>query len=130
MYVSTLGNENTCKIPVNKYEVSFISKVFQSMLPRDTLRSYSQTSSMSNKFNALSQKGTIQEYQEVEGKVISYIFLVFKPNGFHRLILNLKWLNKFVRLANFNFEDHKTAKRLIISLCSIAKKDIQNNATL
>ena len=63
MYVTTQGNENTSKIPVNKYEVSFISKVFQSMLPRGTLQSYSQTSSMSSKFNALPQKGAIQEYQ-------------------------------------------------------------------
>lgn len=44
---------------------------------------------------------------------MSNIFLIPKPDGTHRLILNLKKLNEFVAAEHFTIEDWKVAKRLI-----------------
>lgn len=48
-----------------------------------------------------------------EGQFLSPIFTVPKPNGKHRFILNLKMLNKFIKLEHFKMEDYRTALKLL-----------------
>lgn len=56
----------------------------------------------------------------------SPIFLIKKPNGSFRFILNLKRLNNFVKTEHFKLEDYRTACKLIQNndyLVSIDLKD-------
>lgn len=57
-------------------------------------------------------KQAISECQPVSNQFISRIFLVSKPNGSYRLILNLKELNKFINTEHFKLEDGKTVKQI------------------
>lgn len=57
---------------------------------------------------------------------LSSIFLVPKPNGKKRFILNLKSLNKFIVTSHFKMEDLRTTIKLISKnsfLCTIDLKD-------
>jgi len=63
--------------------------------------------------NKLMDKGAIERCFPSQGQFLSNIFLVPKPDGTHRLILNLKKLNESVATKHFKIEDWKVAKRLI-----------------
>lgn len=45
---------------------------------------------------------------DIQYTSISSIFLVHKPNGKKRFILNLKSLNKFITINHFKMEDLRT----------------------
>lgn len=80
---------------------------------------------ISNNFDANEQKiieteilsllkmGAIQKCNPTQKQFVSRIFLVDKPNGKKRFILNLKNLNKYVFAPHFKMEDARTASRLI-----------------
>lgn len=61
-----------------------------------------------------------------EGEFISSIFLVPKPNGEKRFILNLKLLNKFIKTNHFKMEDYRTAIKLITKECHMASVDLKD----
>jgi hypothetical protein len=52
--------------------------------------------------------GAVAQCEEVEGQFTSSIFVVPKPNGSYRLILNLKELNEYVDCPHFKMEDYRT----------------------
>lgn len=57
---------------------------------------------------------------------LSSVFLVPKPNGDKRFILNLKCLNKFVETHHFKMEDYRTASKLITQNCFMGSIDIKD----
>lgn len=57
---------------------------------------------------------------------VSSIFLVPKPNGKMRFILNLKNLNKFIKTDHFKLEDLRTAVKLITPDCYMATLDLKD----
>lgn len=57
--------------------------------------------------------GAVEPCSPTRGQFISPIFLVDKPNGDKRLILNLKRLNEFIEAPKFKLEDHRTVRQLI-----------------
>ena len=61
----------------------------------------------------LIKKGAIIECAEIEGQILSSYFLIKKPDGSDRLILNLKYLNEFVDKKYFMMEDIRSATQLI-----------------
>lgn len=50
------------------------------------------------------QKQIIEEVQHERGEVISHIFLRAKPDGSHRLILNLSNLNEHIEYKHFKMD--------------------------
>lgn len=73
------------------------------------------------KINAISQ------CDPVEGQFLSSVFLVPKPDGSYRFILNLKCLNKFIKTQHFKMEDYRTASRLITKNCYMASIDLKDS---
>ncbi|KAG8583453.1 hypothetical protein GDO81_008420 [Engystomops pustulosus] len=66
--------------------------------------------------------------QEIEGNKILplFLFMIKKPNGSYRLIINLKKLNRFIKYKHFKMESIKSATPLIgknYFLCTIDLKD-------
>lgn len=57
---------------------------------------------------------------------MSSIFLVPKPDGSYRLILNLKKLNEFIETDHFKLEDFRVAKRLISPGYFMGKLDLKD----
>lgn len=76
-------------------------------------------------FKLLTQ-GAISQCYPCEGQFVSSTFLVDKPNGGKRFILNLKALNVFIRPFHFKMEDYRTALKLISKDCLMTKIDLEN----
>lgn len=74
--------------------------------------------------------GAITPCQSEEGQYISNIFLVPKPNGKFRFILNLKSLNNFVSTSHFKMEDLRTSTRLIHKDCFMTTIDLKESYLL
>ena len=71
-------------------------------------------------------KGAIEQCKPSKDQFLSSYFLVPKPDGSHRFILNLKKLNEFIETDHFKIEDIRTAKRLVFPgffMCSIDLED-------
>ena len=81
---------------------------------------------MENAINDLIDKGAVAEYRKRVDQFLSPYFLVEKPDGSHRFILNLKRLNKFIKTAHFKMEDVRTATRLLTEGDYMTSIDLQD----
>lgn len=74
----------------------------------------------------MKKKGVVEFCEPTEGQFISTYFLVPKPDGTKRFILNLKRLNEFVDTAHFKMEDMRTVTKLVspnVYMCTLDLKD-------
>lgn len=70
--------------------------------------------------------GAIEQCKHKKGEFLSPYFLVKKPNGDFRFVLNLKSLNKFVDTVHFKLENLKNVKDLLsrdVFMCTLDLKD-------
>lgn len=70
--------------------------------------------------------GAIEKCRPLENQFLSSYFLVPKPNGSNRFILNLKLLNQFIKTSHFKMKDLRSALRLFSQdyyLCNLDIKD-------
>lgn len=74
----------------------------------------------------LSSKGVISRCHSQKKQFVSGIFLIPKPDGSSRLILNLKKLNEFIETEHFKMEDHKVACKLVSRNCFMGKLDFKD----
>ena len=74
----------------------------------------------------LLSKGIIVTSSHEPGEFISPIFLRPKPDGSHRLILNLKELNQHVRYRHFKMESIWNAIQLMEPRCYMASVDLKD----
>lgn len=58
-----------------------------------------------------------------QGEFVSPIFVVPKPDGTHRLIINLKKLNEFIEVKHFKMEDTRVASNLMYRNCFMSVVD-------
>lgn len=75
--------------------------------------SASEKADMSKSIKKLIRLGAITPCIPSDDQFISKTFLIPKPNGDNRFILNLKNLNRFISKLHFKMEDYRTACRLI-----------------
>lgn len=111
---------------IRGYKLPFIKKPIQNSSPKETNWSPSELSSISSSLKELLRIGAIRKVLPCKNQYISKIFLVPKPDGSHRLILNLKSLNIFLHTAHFKIEDHKTVCKLINKGSFMATIDLKD----
>lgn len=121
-----ITDDPTLRSWIKGYKIPFTSTPIQfdspCSMPKSEQEHYEYIKTIKNliDINAISQC-----YHE-EGEFISSVFLVPKPNGDKRFILNLKLLNKFIKTNHFKMEDYRTAIKLITKKCYMASVDLKD----
>ena len=82
-------------------------------------------STVDDEINRLLAMRVIEPCSPEEGQFISNIFLRPKPDGSHRKILNLKHLNKYIKVEHFKMEGLGTALELVTKGCFMASIDLE-----
>ncbi|CAD6211649.1 GSCOCG00011000001-RA-CDS [Cotesia congregata] len=112
---------------VKGYEIPFLEKPPWALSFNKDLRFSSEDErSLENEIKKLIAIGAIVRCEPVEDQFLSPFFLVPKPNGAKRFILNLKCLNQFIKTTHFKIEDMRVALKLIYQnyfLCNLDSKD-------
>ncbi|CAK1603085.1 unnamed protein product [Parnassius mnemosyne] len=88
--------------------------------------SVSELNQLKIEINKLLSIQAIETCEPVHNQFCSPIFLVKKPNGDFRFILNLKELNKFIKMDDFKLEDYRTVTKLINKDDYLATIDIKD----
>lgn len=96
------------------YSIRFISQPIQNKKEISN-QHWSETEILhiKNQVSKLLQKGAIKKCEPAEAQLLSSFFLVPKPDGTHRLIINLKKLNEFVSLEHFKIKDTKVITQIL-----------------
>lgn len=76
--------------------------------------------------NKLLSIGAISRCSPMKNQFLSSYFLVKKPDGSNRFILNLKKLNNFIIAPHFKLEDYRTALKLITPNCYLTNIDLKD----
>lgn len=108
------------------YKIPFDIPPKQFHIPKERGMSKIECQNTKRCVDKLLKMGAISKCKPVKDQFISSIFLVPKPDGSHRLILNLKNLNKFITPQHFKMEDRKTVLNLISHKCFMATVDLKD----
>lgn len=111
---------------IHGYKIPFAKPVYQKSAPCQRSWSSGEKTQITSQLVQLMDKGAITLCTPTEGQFISGIFLVPKPDGSSRLILNLKELNKFIITEHFKLENLKTAMRMMSPGIFMAKIDLKD----
>ncbi len=90
------------------------------------VQSVSDMSDLDLAVNELLHKGAIVQTITCTGQFLSPIFVVPKPDGSKRFILNLKCLNTYLENDKFKMEDLRTASKLVTHKCYMASIDLKD----
>lgn len=108
------------------YKIPFHSKPYCLVVPNKVTQSATEKHRFESSISSLLKIGAISKCSHKKGEFISSVFLVPKPNGQDRFILNLKGLNKFVRTLHFKMEDYRTASKLITKYTYMGTIDMKD----
>lgn len=111
---------------VKGYRITFAKKVRQISIPVEPCFSEQESTLLKMAINDLIAKGAIVKCKPVKGQFLSSYFLVDKPDGGKRFILNLKKLNKFIKTQHFKLEDLRVAQKLVQINSYLAKIDLKD----
>jgi len=108
------------------YKIPFLKKPCQSSPKCNPSFSESENNFIRTEIQRLVSIGAVEQTTHEPDEFISSIFVVPKPHGGLRLILNLKELNSFVDCPHFKMEDFRTVRTLMKSNCSMASIDLKD----
>lgn len=111
---------------ISGYKIPFDSSPYQQCPPKERIWSSSELQEVQELLSQLQGKGAIEVCESTPDQFISDIFLVPKPDGSSRLILNLKSLNRFITTEHFKLEDLRTARDLMFPDCRMATLDLKD----
>lgn len=120
------SNNNIIQRWISGYKIPFRKTPHQIRIPKEPQRPAEEISELSKLLLELQDKKVIKPCKPTKNQFISNIFLVPKPNGSKRLILNLKNLNKFIDAPHFKLEDLRTARDLMFQNCYMATLDLKD----
>ncbi len=86
----------------------------------------SECSIIDAEVNKLLDKGIVIKVKHEKGQILSNIFLRPKPDGTHRLILNLKKFNETVAYHHFKMDSIHTIIKLVVPNCFMASLDMKD----
>jgi len=111
---------------ITGYRIPFTHIPVQSYVPSLCKHDDFETKIIRQHVTNLLCKGVISKCEHRIGEFLSSVFLVPKPNGSHRFILNLKRLNKFIEAPHFKLEDLRSVLSLIRPDCYMGTIDLQD----
>lgn len=111
---------------VNGYKIPFKIPPYQNVPFIEPNYSSKEREIISNKITELIVKGAVVECTTVKGQFLSPVFVLPKPDGSYRMILNLKKLNEFVDSEHFKLENFKTVLNLMEKDCFMTSLDIKD----
>lgn len=123
---SEITSDETILSWVRGVKIPFSRKVFQARPPSEPHWSEQERLAINQQLGELLEKGAIEETNATLGQFLSNIFLVSKPDGGYRLILNLKNLNEFIDTEHFKLEDSKVVRELLTSGCFMISIDLKD----
>ena len=111
---------------VSGYSLKFIKTPCQEDTPLNNKFSQSETILIKKEIDELLRIKAVESCIPTKDQFCSSIFLVQKPNGEYRFILNLKKLNQFMLPEHFKLEDYRTVCKLIQKDDNMATIDLKN----
>ena len=93
---------------------------------RPSTFSQSQHDIVAVEIDKLCQKGVLKVSSPEPGEFVSPIFLRPKPDGSHRMILNLKPFNEFVQYHHFKMDTLESAIKMMKPGCYMASIDLKD----
>ena len=106
--------------------IEFDDTVCQLRAPNPINFSPSEQTAVDCELTKLLNKRVIEPATKCEGQFISNIFLRPKRDGTHRVILNLKQLNKDVTYRHFKMDTLKSALELVTQNCFFCSVDFKD----
>ncbi|XP_018373232.1 PREDICTED: uncharacterized protein LOC108767726 [Trachymyrmex cornetzi] len=103
----------------------FVSPPARSELEEPTFSASSSTH-CNLEIDRLLRKGAIYPVQPLRDQFLSPFFLIDKPSGGRRFILNLKELNTHILPPHFKLEDWRTVVRLMLPNVEMASLDLED----
>jgi len=122
----TVTNDKEILSWVQGIELPFTEKPIQNLLPKQGSFTPAETIAIHKEINNLLQMGAIVTCEHCKDEFLSPIFLVPKPNGKYRFILNLKSLNQFLDPPHFKLEDVRCVLNLITRNAYMATLDLKD----
>ena len=112
---------------VQGFKIPFVKLPYQNLFDNFQPK-FSKTEELQIKVEVhkLIIQGAIEQCMPCKGQFISSYFLVNKPNGKKRFILNLKSLNTFLNPPHFKMEDGRTLGKLIHKNSLLTKIDLKD----
>lgn len=114
---------------LNGYRLPLTDSITRSQIPYKCL-SPKEKQKMQIAFNNLLELGAISKCKNSSDQFLSPTFLIPKPNGKDRFILNLKYFNKFITNEHFKMEDYRSVCTLLSENCYIASIDLKESYLL
>lgn len=121
-----LTNDKTILKWVNGYSIPFIKKPKQDCKLSRRKFNNTEFQNYANCIKRLQSIGAINKCKPCKNQFISSYFLVPKPNGDYRFVLNLKKLNTFVSLSHFKMENFKSVKDIITKNSYMSSVDLKD----
>ena len=103
--------------------IGFTTTPYQDQVPAQKNFSKEESNIIQCEINKLLQKEVMKLTSHEPGKFISTMFLRPKPDGTHRMILNLKKLNESVKYEHFKMDTLWTVIRMRKHNCYMASFD-------
>lgn len=126
LYWEGITNDVTILSWIDGYKIPFNSFPVQVDIPAQAILSQVEIEKTTDLINKLIDKDAVQKCSPKIDQFISPTFIVPKPDGTYRFILNLKQLNKFIVPVHFKHEDGRTASKLMFKDCYMATLDIKD----
>ena len=108
------------------HSIEFTTQPIQRFALKEKIFSYEDSVIIESELARLLKKGVIEVTQSEIGEFISPIFVTPKPDGSHRLILNLKRFNDNVEKQHFKMDSLWSAVRLMKPNCFMASIDLKD----
>jgi hypothetical protein len=124
----TLTNDRFILQSVSGLMLDFVDgKVpIQSKIPYQHIFSTIESQAIDTEIARLLEKGVLVYSSHEPGQFINTIFTRPKKDGSHRMILNLKPLNKYIEYKKFKMDTLKTVLQLMHRNCYVASIDISD----
>ncbi|XP_014233125.1 uncharacterized protein LOC106656583 [Trichogramma pretiosum] len=108
-----ISNSSFINQCVKGYKIPFKKEPHQTGFKNRLIKDETEKQHIRRAIQKLVEKGAVVKTHKEKALFLSNYFVVPKPDGTFRFILNLKNLNKFIKTQHFKLEDLKTAVSLI-----------------